>query len=133
MDVKKTMMNTLEIPRERWLSFLNAFSVEHDGWLVSTEVLDPNLGAQPTATDLPLVGIIADRAESGLPKTVTILLGESQERHVAHAVACPTHLRVEQTQEGADVALQIEAEDGTTTILRFRAVALPETVDGLAR
>jgi hypothetical protein len=32
----------------------------------------------------------------------------------------------------ADVAMQIESADGTKAILRFRAVASPETVDGVA-
>jgi hypothetical protein len=38
---------------------------------------------------------------------------------------------LEQSDEGADAALQIEAGDGTTTLLQFRAVALPETVDDI--
>ena len=42
-------------------------------------------------------------------------------------------LSIEQTADDADAALWIDAPDGTRTVLRFRAAALPETVDGLVR
>ena len=50
--------------------------------------------------------------------------------HVIHAV---TRIYVERTDDGADAALAIESVDGTTTLLRFRVAALPETVDGIVR
>jgi hypothetical protein len=42
-----------------------------------------------------------------------------------------TRIYLERTNDGADAALQIESADGTKAILRFRATALPETVDGV--
>jgi hypothetical protein len=45
----------------------------------------------------------------------------------------PTRPSIEQTADGADAALWIDAKDGTRTVLRFRVAALPETVDGVVR
>jgi hypothetical protein len=49
-----------------------------------------------------------------------------------HRISRPTHVSLEQTDEGADAALAIKASDGTTTLLRFRSAVLPELVDGIA-
>jgi hypothetical protein len=38
---------------------------------------------------------------------------------------------VEETDEGADAAIEIESEDHATTLLKLRTPALPETVDGV--
>jgi hypothetical protein len=38
---------------------------------------------------------------------------------------------VEETPEGAEVALEIQSQDEGTTLVRFRATALPETLDGV--
>jgi len=42
-------------------------------------------------------------------------------RTVPHFLA--THVRIERTNEGADVALQIESEEGLAAILRFTTTA----------
>lgn len=42
-----------------------------------------------------------------------------------------TRIFLQRTGDGADAALELESADGTKTILRFRASALPETVDGI--
>jgi hypothetical protein len=42
-----------------------------------------------------------------------------------------TRIFLLQTDDGADSALELESADGTRTILRFRASARPETVDGI--
>ena len=54
-------MRTVEIPRAEWAQRLNEFTAIHEGWLVSLDVLDPEIGAQPEIRNLPLLGISADR------------------------------------------------------------------------
>ena len=56
-------MRTEEIPREAWVQRLNEFTTIHDGWLVSLEVLGPELGAQPEIRNVPLLGVSSDRSE----------------------------------------------------------------------
>jgi hypothetical protein len=124
-------MRTVEIPRDQWTQALDRFSTQHEGWLVSLDVLDQTLGAQPEITDLPLIGITA---ETGTQEpTITIAAAQSTDEQVTHTIHSPTHVRIEKTDEGADAAVQVESAEGSTAILRFKTAALPETVDGLVR
>ena len=123
-------MKTVEIPRKDWTGTLNEFSLMHEGWLVSIDVLGASIGALPEVHDLPLVGITAEPGTGG---TISIAVARSAGDHLTHTVHRVGHVWIERTDEGADVALEIEAADGTKTILRFRTVALPHTVDGVVR
>jgi hypothetical protein len=123
-------MRTNEIPRADWSRVMDEFSAAHDGWLVSLDILSPDIGAQPDLTDLPLVGVTFEDLRAG---TVTISAGRSAVPEITHTIQAPSHIWVERTDAGADAALAIESADGVKTILRFRTAALPETVDGIAR
>lgn len=124
-------MRTIEIPLRDWSRALDEFSAVHEGWIVSLELLAPSLGAQPEIHDLPLLGITAE-TDAPTP-TITIAAARSSGDHITHAIHSPSRVRLERTEDGADVALQIESAEGTTAILRFRTAALPETVDGVVR
>jgi hypothetical protein len=119
-------MPTREIPRGEWGAFLDAFSRQHRGWLVSIDVLGIDIGAQPEARDVPLEGTTFDH-ESDL---IVITAGRDAAR-VTHSVRDPLNVRLRQAEDGADEALQIESTAGERTIVRFRATARPEMVDGL--
>ena len=124
-------MRTVEIPREAWVQRLNEFSLIHDGWLVSLDVLGPEIGAQPEIVNLPLLGVSADRIDHD--GTIAVSVARSATEHFTHMIHGVTRIYVERTDDGADAALEIESVDGTRTILRFRVAALPETVDGIVR
>jgi hypothetical protein len=118
-----------EVPREEWAEYLDGFSRQHEGWLVTVEVLGAEVGAQVEAQELPLRGVTAEL--KGGEDTVTIILGGEGAERVTHTVIRPAHVRVEQAASGADMTLQIESADGTVTLVRFRSPMLPETVDGV--
>jgi hypothetical protein len=118
----------IEVPRDAWVSTLDEFTRLHRGWLVSIDVLNAELGAQPEIEDLPLFGLSADRPDG----TVAITVARSGREHLTHVIHAVTRIYREQTPEGADVALQVVSADGTRTIFRFRVVARPETVNGIA-
>ena len=124
-------MRTVEIPREAWVQQLNEFTAIHEGWLVSLDVLGPELGAQPEIVNLPLVGVSADRIDHDGTIAVSVMVSASG--HFTHIIQGVARLCVERADDGADAALEIESGDGTRTILRFRVAALPETVDGIVR
>lgn len=124
-------MQTVEIPRQDWIRTLNEFAAIHKGWLISLDVLNPEIGAQHEVNNLPLTGVSADEVEGAV--TVTISAARSAAEHLSHTIHAPTRMHIQRTDEGADVALQIQSADGTKTILRFRVTALPETLDGIAR
>lgn len=124
-------MQTIEISRQAWPRAFDEFSAVHEGWLISIDVLAPDLGAQPEVHDLPLVGIVAESREG--EGTITISASGSSAAQITHTIHAPTRVWIERTDEGADAALQIESAANTTTIVRFRTPALPETVDGVAK
>jgi hypothetical protein len=124
-------MRTIVIPRADWTTTLDEFSAVHQGWRVSLDVLNLDIGAQPEIKDLPLRGVTA---ETGLhDSTITIAAGEKDAGHITHTIHAPTRVQLEQRDDGADVALAVESADRTKAILRITSPALPESIDGLPR
>lgn len=124
-------MQTKQIPTTEWSSFLDSFSRQHEGWLVNLEVFGPELGDQIAEKGLALEGISGEWAGSPGDK-IMIMAGGKPDDHFTHSISRPTEVSLEQTDEGADVALAIKAADGTTALLRFRSAVLPEMVDAVA-
>jgi uncharacterized protein DUF5335 len=123
-------MSTQEIPRAEWNNFFDGFSRQHEGWLATLEIFAPDLGAQEEAHELPLEGIsIAAGDES--PIAISISLAQTSEDHVTHTITGPERVWLEQTLGGANAALEIESENQTKTLLRFRSTLPPEMVDGV--
>lgn len=124
-------MQTREILRNEWRTFFDQFSRQHEGWLATIEVLGLDVGAQEEAHELPLVGVSLS-SEGREAETISIDVGTAPDDHVSHVIDDATRIWLEQTDEGADVAMAIEDRDGTKTILRFRTAVAPEFVDGVA-
>ena len=119
-----------EIPRDGWVEFFDSFSRQHEGWLVTVEVLGAEIGAQVEAQELPLQGITAE-LKGGSEDVISVLLGGGSTEHVTHSITGPTHVRVEQAEDGADMTLQIESSGGVTTLVRLRSAVLTGAVDGI--
>jgi hypothetical protein len=119
-----------EVPREEWADYLDTFSRQHEGWLVTVEVLGTEIGARVEAEGKPLEGIAAD-LKGGGEGLILIIMGRTPAESVTHNITAPVHVRIEQAENGADMALQIESSDGTTTLVRLRSAMLPEMVDGV--
>src|SRR5205823_2864800 len=107
------------------------FSATHEGWRVSLEVMGPEIGAQPEITDLPLRGVAAETSTQD--PAITIAAGSTGSDQITHTIHRPTRVQLEQNDEGADVALEIESSDNEKAIMRFITPALAETVDGVPR
>ena len=118
------------IAPESWREELDSFSRQHEGWLATLEVLGTEIGAQEEAHELPLEGVSIG---SGInePETIAISIGRTPDDHISHTITKPEHVWLEQTDEGADAALEIESADATKTLLRFRSPVPPEYVDGV--
>jgi uncharacterized protein DUF5335 len=108
-------MRTKQIPKSEWPAFLDSFSREHEGWLMKLEILGSEIGAQVMETGLSLEGVTDER------DTVVITAGSAPDDHITHSIGNPTEVSLEQTDEGADMALSIKSADGTTALLSFRA------------
>lgn len=122
-------VGTTEILHDDWASELDQFSAVHRGWLVEVEWESPVMGAQPEIVDVPLISLSYDAQARG---AIRLSAGRTPLDSVTHVIDGPRRVWIERTPEGADVALAIETGDGSREILRFRTVALPETVDGVA-
>jgi hypothetical protein len=116
------VMETLEIPRNEWVPRLNEFTAMHDGWLVSLDVLGPDIGAQRSIVNLPLIGVSADR--STRDRTVCISVARSRAAHFTHIIPGVSHVFLTHVHDGSDAAVEIVSRDGVRTILKCRAPAL---------
>lgn len=116
-------MPTQEIIHDKWSDFFNSFSRQHEGSLATLEVFAPDVGAQEEASDVPFEGISVSSGK-GESDALIINVGKSPEDHVSHKIDQPTHVWLQQTTSGADLALEIEAQDQSKTLLRFRPPAI---------
>jgi hypothetical protein len=122
-------MTTLEIPRDQWVAFFNGFSARHEGWLVDVRIVGADIGAQPEFKQYPLLGISADLKDN--EDFVNITVSKTPQDRDTHTVIGATRVWLKQGDNGADEALEIEARDGTKTIVTFRTSVLPESLDGI--
>lgn len=122
-------MTTQAIPREQWNNFFDSFSRQHEGWLATLQIFGDEIGAQEEARELPLSGISLSSAKN--ENSIALSLGEEPGDHITHIIQEPKQVWVETTSEGVNSALEIESEDQTKTLLRFRSAVLPELVDGV--
>jgi hypothetical protein len=124
-------MRTVEIPQKEWERTLNEFSAMHEGWLVSLDVLVPTRGVQLQIRELPLRGVTAESGPHG--PAIMISAARFDGEHITHLISSPTHVRIERTNEGADVALEIESDEGLAAILRFKTTAPSNPVEDVLR
>lgn len=120
-------MTIRNIPRESWRAELDSFTRQHQGWLVSLTVRQPGLEETIEARDLPLQGVSPASPQSD---NIAIVIGD-RTSHITHEVHNPTSVDVDLTSDGAQRALLIRGEDGTTTSVEFRSPMRPEEVDGM--
>jgi hypothetical protein len=123
-------MKTKRIPRSDWPKLFDSFSRQHEGWLATLEIFATEIGAQVEERELAFEGIV-DESDEALGNQIIIMMGVKPDDHITHTIGRPTNVSLEQTDEGADVALAITSEGGAVALLRFRSPMLPEMVDDL--
>lgn len=114
-----------DLPASEWPSFLERFSREHRAWLATVHGLEQG-------TPVRLVRSVAIRVvtlEGGDPDR---LLRVTFADGISLCAPRPCAMRVQQTRDGADRALEVDTVDGAFVRIAFRAIASPEQLDGLA-
>jgi hypothetical protein len=111
------------VPTGEWELFLERFSREHRAWLATVNVVDAQSNVR-RSTAIPMKG-----ASTAADLVKLEFLGETQ----PVCVYRPCALRIQQTNLGLVHALEIETAHGQFIRLAFRATAMPEQLDGLAR
>jgi hypothetical protein len=124
-------MRTVDIPQKDWARALDEFSARHDGSLISLDVVARPLGVQPQIRELPLRGVTVESSPRG--RAIVISAARADGEHVTHLIPSPTRVSIERTNEGADIALEIESEEGLAAILRFKTPAPSDPVDTRVR
>lgn len=123
-------MKTKSIPRNEWPKFFDSFSRQHEGWRASLEIFATEIGAQVAERELAFEGIM-DEPDEALGNRIIIMMGAKPDHHITHTIGHPGNVNLEQTDDGADVALGITTQAGALTLLRFRSPMLPDMVDGI--
>lgn len=120
---------TREIPRDDWINFLDSFSRQHEGWLVTIDQEKPERRSTE-AENRPLTGISTDHLDSR--DQVYVSVDKQASEHLTHTITQPRRIRLIVTQSGAHETLEIESASGSRMLVRFRSPARPETLDGIA-
>ena len=121
------MIDAATVPRSDWTAFLESFSRQHEGWLISLDVGSGTDGSAREARELPLDGITFEAATDA----IIVALREPGGSLLTHMVRSPKRLTRHETPQGT-LGLEIVAADGGSTTLRFRTIVAPELVDGVA-
>lgn len=119
---------TRDVPSSDWARFLEAFSLQHDRWLVNVESIHGSK-CDLEAHNAPLDGIEARLGHE--PREIVITVGDPTDAVQHVIVRNPRHLRVE-VENGVEQAIVIEEPDGGVTRVAFRTPVAPELVDGIA-
>jgi len=121
-------MSTRDLPRDSWRTELDSFSRQHEGWLVRVSVTDPDGRTRTEARDMPLQGVSMDDPAND---RVAVIVGREAGDHVTHEIERPVSIVIDVNADGAERAVRIRADDGSTTDVEFRSPTRPEDVDGM--
>jgi hypothetical protein len=122
--------NAEQIPPDRWIPFLAQFTKENRGAHARLEIIGPDVetGYQVETADRPFDGVSSDTKDR--EREVWIAFGSTADDHLTHGVPCTTAIRVLPADETTGAVLEVEAADGTKTVLeltRPEDYALPPT------
>lgn len=112
-------MRTREISFDEWQSFFNDFTHLHQDEHVNVETMRRgDLGVRQRLCDVPLLGIVSACAKAGEGPWIEVVARGASGAPATHAIAHPSRVRLAEEDDRA-VALQVESEDGSVTMIRF--------------
>ncbi len=120
-------MQERQIPPNRWRDFFDTFSTQHKDWIATIEI-----GERVEARELPLVGVSADLKGSE-PKAIEIEVGRDPSDRLTHIVDEAERVLFRQSEDEAQLELEIEAADGEKTTVRLRRATAAEMQDRTRR
>jgi hypothetical protein len=117
---------TQDIDKDRWGALLAEFTRQNRGAHARLEVMGPDIGYQVQTDDRPFDGVFADTKDGECAVWVTF--GSSRQDHLTHGIQNVSAIRVRPPVGESGAALEIIAQDTTTTVLelsRPEAYAIP--------
>ncbi|HXN45377.1 MAG TPA: DUF5335 family protein [Bryobacteraceae bacterium] len=113
-------MQEREIPASRWRDFFDTFSMQHKDWIATIEI-----GERVEARELPLVGVSAD-SKGSEPNAIEIEVGRDPSDQLTHIIDEAERVTFRQSEDEAQLELEIEAADGEKTAVRLRRATRAE-------
>ncbi|HKA34996.1 MAG TPA: DUF5335 family protein [Candidatus Binatia bacterium] len=117
-------MFTQEIPRAEWRPFFDDFSLRHEGWIVSVEIMGRDIGDQEQARR-PLAGVSAEIKDR--IARIEISVGNLLDGHVVHIIEAPARVWCKSPMIPGDEAIEIEDGDGRKTLVTFVRIGVGQT------
>lgn len=109
----------LEIAKEKWREYFEDLGRIYGGWAVTVEVLLGEQGDQRRIDNRPLRGLSYE-TKGSQAGDILIETGDlSLPLEVQH-IHRPTAVRASAIHPGAEVDLEIESEEGETSLIRIR-------------
>ena len=105
---------TKKIPADRWAEWSTTFTNGNRGRLLKVELVSDEVGAEPLVDGAALVALDYDPAGKG--NNFVISYGD-EAAPSSHVVAGPVTVWQAQDENGLVLSLDIEAEDGSHTIV----------------
>jgi hypothetical protein len=112
-------MQRCQIAPEHWRATLEQFSRLHAGRAAHVSTSGPPAGEHANAEALPLLGVTAGASDDPADRdTLHVMAGRPGGPHVDHVVRGPARMWVAEWNDGCSGLLEIDAEDGSTTLVR---------------
>ena len=118
-------MTVRDVPRSEWSSFLERFTGEHRAWRATIHGIERGVAV----TCVPSAAIRSVTLETHAPDPMVRL---TLVNGVSLCAPRPCAVRVQESTDGAECALEVDTAEGAFIRLAFRATALPEQLDGIA-
>lgn len=115
----------LNIPPDEWSRFFDELTSEHRDGIVTIDANTSELEDRFHVQDVPLEAIVL--MLDGNEEVISIVVREGALRHTMHSIHEPLRVTY-QTAGGVAIRLQVESENGDTTIVKFRSMSVPDTV-----
>jgi len=117
-------LHAREVPASEWGTFFQEFSARHSGEPILVEISSYGEGAIETETEiladeLPLTGIDLEVEDDPQRPSIQVMVGMTPSDHLTHTITEVAHVWHYQTDDGEDAMLEIEAEEGPTTMLQL--------------
>jgi hypothetical protein len=82
--------------------------------------MSEEIGAQTEVRSLPFEGIGADVKDG--ENRIELTLGDNPSASITHGIVAPKAVYVKQNDAGVEDMLEVQATDGTVTLVRFHTV-----------
>lgn len=113
-----------DIRREEWNEFLADFTRANRGAHAELEVLGLGGGRYVPTEDRPFDGMAADL--KGGENIVWMYFGQDPDDRLTHSIQQATAIRVRFPEGGSGYAVEVDAQDGTRTLLEL---SLPQAFE----